>query len=133
VTEPMPSWSRTAQVVGAGALGLLLGSCGDDCPGIASCVYPVAMVVTISSATGGPVANVSLQVSGPALGPATCTGGATATLCTVAGEGGVYALVVEAPGFMSAQRSVTVRSTIGQCDCPIVTTESVSVSLSRVQ
>lgn len=58
-------------------------------PGIASCVYQVATVLTVSGeAAGGPVENVSIRVIGPALGPATCTIGSTATTCTVPGEGG---------------------------------------------
>ena len=122
-----------ARVVAASALGLLMVSCGDDCPGIASCVYQVAIVLTISSEpAGGPVENVSIRVTGPAFGPATCTLGSAATTCTIAGEGGAYTLTVDAPGFMSSQRSVTVRSTTGQCDCMIVTTENVALSLPRL-
>jgi hypothetical protein len=128
----MAGTSAAAQVVAASALGMLLGSCGDDCPGIASCVYPIAIVLTISGGSGGPVENVAVQVTGPALGPATCSVSSTATTCTVAGEGGAYTLTVGAPGFMSAQRSVTVRSTTGQCDCMIVRTENIALSLSRV-
>lgn len=129
----MRETSSAAHVVAAGALGLLMISCGDDCPGVASCVYQVAIVLTVSSEpAGGPVENVSVQVTGPALGPATCIVGSGATTCSIAGEGGAYTLTVDAAGFMSAQRSVVVRSTTGQCDCMIVRTEHVAVALSRI-
>ena len=120
-----------AHVLGVSALGLLLVSCGDDCLGI-SCPLGVAIRITVSSvAVAGPVENVSIQVSDANLPPTTCTVEANATVCRVFANSGTYALVVGAPGFQSTQRDVTVRGTIGQCDCPIVTTENVSVSLSR--
>lgn len=125
--------ASVARAVAASALGLLMVSCGDDCPGVASCAYQVAIVLTVSSEpAGGPVENVSIRVAGPALGPATCALGSAATTCTIAGEGGAYTITVDAPGFTSSQRSVTVRSTTGQCDCMMVRTENVALSLSRL-
>ena len=102
-------------------------------PGVASCAYQVAIVLTVSSEpAGGPVENVSIRVARRALGPATCALGSAATTCTIAGEGGAYTITVDAPGFTSSQRSVTVRSTTGQCDCMMVRTENVALSLSRL-
>ena len=120
-----------AHVLGVSALGLLLVSCGDECLGI-SCPLGLAIRITVSSvAVTGPVENVFIQVSDANLPPTTCTVEANATVCRVFRNPGTYTLVVGAPGFQSTQRDVTVRGTIGQCDCPIVTTENVSVSLSR--
>jgi len=89
------------------------------------------MVVTVSDASAGrPVENVAIQVSGPTLGTPVCAAGAGATVCTIPGEGGSYTLVVGAPGFVSDERSVIVKSSGGQCGCPAVATEGIAVALT---
>lgn len=123
--------TRAAHILWVVVIAILLVSCGDDCPGIASCALQLAIRVTVSSASGGgPVENVSMQVSGEVVGPTACSAEASTTVCTVLGYPGAYKLVVGAPGFQSAERDVTVRGTSGQCDCLIVKTESIAVSLS---
>jgi len=125
--------ARRVQLLGLSLLGLPFTSCGDGCPGIASCALQVAMRVSVSAAPdGGPVENVSIQVSGPVAGQNSCTVQANATVCDVPGYPGHYTLVVGAPGFQGAQREVPVSGTTGQCDCPIVTTANVAVSLARI-
>jgi hypothetical protein len=121
------------QLLGLSLLGYLFTSCGDDCPGIASCALQLAIRVSVSAAPeGGPVANVSIQVSGPVAAQNACTVQANATLCDVPGYPGHYTLVVGAPGFQNAQREVSVSGSAGQCDCPIVTMQSISVTLARL-
>jgi hypothetical protein len=117
-------------VLGACAAALAFTSCGDDCPGVASCAVQPAIRVTVTNALlGGPVPNVTAVASGGLTYSTQCSADANATVCTVFGDPGVYTLVVGAPGFQSAQRVVTVRGTTGQCECVIVRVEQVAVSL----
>src|SRR5262245_52814897 len=104
------------RLVGFGLAGVVLAGCGGDCPGIASCALQPAIRVSVTSAVSpGPVANVALDVSGANVGPIACTMEASATVCTVLGYPGTYGLVVKAPGFASAERTVSVRGTSGEC------------------
>jgi hypothetical protein len=119
-------------MAGVATLGALLLSCGDDCSGIgsASCAPQLVIRATISDASdGGPVQNVSLQVSNGA--PTMCSIEANATVCKVWSFSGTFTLIVAAPGFQSIERDITVKGENRPCSCPTVVTENVAVSLSR--
>jgi PEGA domain len=111
-----------------GLLGLLFAACrGQDCLAL-PCALPVAIVITLTDAAGGPPPSGStVHVSGALTGTFPCDGGT----CIVAGTAGTYALDVAAPGFASAQRTVTVHGTTPECGCPTVDTERVSIVLPR--
>lgn len=107
-------------------------SCGDDCPGVATCAIQTAITVTITNAVmDGPVPDVTTATSGAQVYSTQCSADARAAGCTVFGDPGVYTLVVSAPGFSSAQRTVTVMGTAGQCGCVRVRAEQVALSLTR--
>jgi hypothetical protein len=112
------------------AAALAETSCGDECPGIASCTVQPAIRITITNPLlGGPVPNVTVAASGGPIYSTQCSADATATVCIVLGEPGVFTLTVSAPGFQSAHRTMTVKGTTGQCGCVVATVEQAAVSL----
>jgi hypothetical protein len=128
----IPERRMTARVLTLAvcAAAFAVTSCGDDCSGIASCVAQPAMRVTVTNAlAGGPVPNVAVVATGAPVYSTQCSSDASATICTVLGDPGVFTLTVSAPGFQSAQRTVTVRGTTGQCECVVVMVEQLAVAL----
>jgi len=121
------------QVLGVCVLGALFASCGDDCRGVASCPEPLGITVTISSASGGgPVDNAIIRVSGAMTTTIACSAQLNPTVCIVPVSAGTYTLDVEASGFQSAQRTVTVPGGGGGCGCGWVTPQFVEVSLTPI-
>ena len=119
------------RLLGAGVLGLLLTSCGNDCAGRASCIPTWAVNVVISaSPNGGPVNDAVVRVSGAASATVPCSAQANETVCMVWGTAGTYTVQVSAPGFQSAQRTVAVREAMGECGCVIVATQRVDIALT---
>lgn len=110
------------------AVGLWLAACrGQDCLAL-PCALPVAIIITLTDAAGAPPPSGStVHVSGALAGTVPCDGGT----CIVPGTAGTYALDVAAPGFQSAQRTVTVHGMSPECGCPTVDTERVNVVLLR--
>lgn len=119
-------------LLGIGVLGVLLSSCGDDCAaGAGICIPEWAVRVVISGpASSGPVQDIVVRVSGAVDTAARCNIEGNETVCMVWGPGGTYVLEVSAPGFQSAQRTVTVRDSM-ECGCRIVATERVEFSLVK--
>jgi hypothetical protein len=117
----------------AAASAVCATACGWDSGGcIASCVVPIAVVLTVADqARGGPVAGVSVQASGPTMGEPKCEAGDTASRCTVFGSAGAYTLVVTAPGFTSARFVLDVggHAAKNECECATVETRTLSVTL----
>jgi hypothetical protein len=95
-----------------------------------TCPLPVAIVVSATSAAGGPVPGLTLTLSGAASGSGQCTGGASATSCVVPGMPGAYNLQLTAAGFQDRTVSVVVAGSTPQCGCTSVETQQVSVVLT---
>jgi hypothetical protein len=117
-------------------LALVLGACigcGEpmkpDCV-MPPCPLPTAIVAQVFSASGGPVANVTLTLSGAASGSAQCNADATTTVCFVPGMPGRYDLLFAAPGFQVKPLSVAVQGSTPACGCTSVVQQNVVVVLT---
>ena len=126
----------TSRISQLGGLGLLLGAhlgCGHaaepDCV-TPPCPIPTAIVISATSAAGGPVASLLLTVSGAANGSDSCSGGDAVTLCRVSGTAGTYTLRLTAAGFEEKVFSVTVEGSSPPCRCPTVQTQQIDVVLT---
>ncbi len=101
-------WRR---VGGAAVLATLAGGCGQatrpDCLA-RPCAMPVAIRLNVTASGGGPVAGLSLTVSGAATGAGSCTASDSASACVVPGTAGRYDLLLKAPGFADKTMSVVV-------------------------
>jgi hypothetical protein len=87
---------------------------------------PIAITISVTdAATGNPISDAVLTVSGQTFSSGACGGGT----CFVPGTAGTYTLEVRAAGFETARRTVTVRGTTPDCDCPTVTPEHVAIAL----
>jgi hypothetical protein len=119
-----------------GGLGLLLGAyvgCGHAAePDCASppCPIPMAIVISATSAAGGPVAGLLLSVSGASTGSGPCSAGDAVTLCHVPGTAGTYNLRLTAAGFEEKAFSVTIEGSSPPCRCPTVQTQQIGVILT---
>ena len=96
----------------------------------APCPLPIAIVVRVSSASGGPVPGLTLTFSGAASGSAQCNADAGTTSCIVPGTPGRYDLLFAAPGFAAKTLSVTVQGNTPACGCTSVEQQNVSVVLT---
>jgi hypothetical protein len=95
------------------------------------CPVPIAIMVRVTSSTGGPVPNLVLTLSGPAIGSASCSVDASANSCSVLGDPGIYNLRLTAPGFEEKMLSLTVQgSPAPPCGCSSVQRQDVDVVLS---
>jgi hypothetical protein len=121
-----------------GVLGLavVLGACigcseptKPDCL-TPPCPLPIAIVVRVSSASGGPVPGLTLTLSGAASGSAQCNADAGTTSCVVPGAPGRYDLLFAAPGFAAKTLSLTVQGSTPACGCPSVERQDLVVVLT---
>lgn len=120
------------------ALALLAGGCsaydhqhGPDCVP-PPCPLPIAIVLDVTAAdTGGPIAGLRMAASGAVVGSATCSPGASATVCRLPGPPGAYSIRLTAPGFQEKAFGVTVAGTMPPCACASVQTREMSVVLAR--
>jgi hypothetical protein len=94
------------------------------------CPVPFAIMLTATSAAGGPVAGLTFTVSGAAVGSGPCLAGQSATSCLVPGYAGTYNLQLVAAGFEDKTLSVTVTGTTPECGCGSVATQHVDVVLT---
>jgi hypothetical protein len=94
------------------------------------CPLPIAIVVRVSSASGGPVPGLTLTLSGAASGSAQCNADAATTSCIVPGTPGRYDLLFAAPEFAPKTLSVTVQGSTPACGCPSVQQQDVVVVLT---
>lgn len=93
------------------------------------CPLPIVIMLSVTSAAGGPVAGLTLTMSGAASGSGPCSVGPSATLCAVLGMAGTYELRLTAAGFQDKTLTITVQGTTPPCGCPSVQTEQRSVVL----
>ena len=91
------------------------------------CALPLAVTLPLTSAaTGDSVTGATVRVIGPVVGTAPCPG----STCDVLGPAGTYTLTVEAPGFQTAERTVTVRGAApSRCGCGSTITERLDLAL----
>jgi hypothetical protein len=89
-------------------------------------------MVSVSNPPGaGPVNDAVVRVSGAVDGTAPCNTQGDETTCWVWGGGGTYSLELSAPGYQSAQRTVSVTAKRDACGCLIVATQHLAVSLVK--
>lgn len=94
------------------------------------CPLPTAIVVRVSSASGGPVPGLTLTLSGAASGLVHCNADAGTTSCVVPGAPGRYDLLFAAPGFAAKTLTVTVQGITPACGCISVEQQDVVVVLT---
>jgi hypothetical protein len=97
------------------------------------CPMPMAIVLSVTSAMGGPVPRLTLTYSGVASGSGQCGAGESATSCVVPGMPGTYELRLTAAGFQDKALSVTVQGSTPACGCPSVQTQQLDVVLTPSQ
>jgi hypothetical protein len=119
--------ATAAVLLGLGALAGALASCTGDCLA-PPCPMPIAITINVTdAATGGPVTGAFVSVTTATTETIPCTPG-----CIVLGDAETYRLQVEAPGFETAQRAVTVRgSPPSACSCGTAISELVDIALVR--
>lgn len=114
------------------------GCCGER-PFIV-CPMPIAMVIEVVDAGGGPVPGMVVQVSGPLLetscrpgsAPGFCEAPCKDGTCYVWGHSGTYVVDVDAPGFQSTQFTASARDKDQRCPwCEILDTASLRIVLIR--
>lgn len=112
------------------ALALMICGCGMTDENCVSppCALPLAVTVHLTSAaTGDSIQGATLRVTGPMEGSGPCSG----SVCSVFGPAGTYSLTVEAPGFQTAQRTVTVRGAAPErCGCGTTFAEQIDLALA---
>ena len=126
--RPRPRARATLVLAG---VAVVFASCGRHEPECLAlpCAIPLAIEISVTSAAGGPVADVVVAVSGATTGGASCNVGSTATLCYVMGVAGTYELEIAARGLQTERRTVSVSGTTPACGCPVVTTVRLDVVL----
>jgi hypothetical protein len=94
------------------------------------CPAPLAIVMNVTSAAGGPVPGLTLTFSGSASGSGQCSAGQSSTLCVVVGMPGSYNLQLTAPGVQAKIISATVVGITPACGCTSVQTQQLNVVLT---
>jgi hypothetical protein len=112
-----------AGMMAVGALGAALASCGHECLQL-PCPQPLAITINVTGPAGGPVEDVTVQVTGAALATFHCN-----SICRIPGTAGTYTLDVSAPGFAPVRRTLVVQGTTPSCGCPTVVGQSVAIEL----
>ena len=120
--------TRVMRSVLAGAAAVFIGACGDGPCIVPPCGPPIAAWVDVTSTTGTPISNASIDVT---------SNGITQTVpcqgrCPVGGYAGTYVLRVSAPQFAPTTLSITVTGKDAeQCGtCPRVDTQTLTVKLT---
>jgi hypothetical protein len=103
--------------------GLACIGCSDEPCLNLPCNEPLALEVSITSASGGPVV-ATVAVTSPVVTTFSCS-----ATCPVSGPSGKYEFDVTAPGFAPVHKSVQVQGTQRKCGCEIVETQTVQVAL----
>lgn len=94
------------------------------------CPMPMAIMASVTSASGGPVPGLTLTVSGASSGSGQCTAGQTTTECVVPGMPGTYNLQFTAAGFQDKTTSIVVQGSTPPCGCTSVQVQQVTVVLA---
>jgi hypothetical protein len=116
---------RVQRIIAAAALTLPLAGCNGDCP-VHPCPLPTALTVELTSSSSGAAVNgASVAVSGTVSATVPCD-----ARCTIGGYAGTYTLVVTAPGYESAERTVLVQGSTPACGCASVQTQELSFGLT---
>lgn len=102
---------------------LVCVGCGDEPCVTPPCNQPLALEVSVTSASGGPVV-ATVAVTSPVVTTFSCS-----ATCPVSGPSGKYEFDVTATGFASVHESVQVSGTQQKCGCEIVATKNVQVAL----
>ena len=94
------------------------------------CPLPLAVQLRVSSAAGGLVPGLTVDLVGLQSGSVQCVPEASSSRCPVPGERGTYELRIAAPGFRTVEITVEVPGTDGPpCTCPTVEAQQVDVAL----
>ena len=101
-----------------------------DCFALPSCAMPIAITLTATSSAGGPVAGLTVAVSGAFTGSGFCRVDAAATVCSIPGGPGTYDLRLTAPGFQDNTVSVTVPDNTQPCGCTVGKHQDLTVVLN---
>ena len=97
------------------------------------CAMPMAVLATVTSSLGGSVPGVTMTWTGTTSGTGACTVVSvpvSATQCVAPGTAGTYNLLFAASGFQEQTLSVAVPGSAGDCGCPSVQLQQVSVSMA---
>lgn len=94
------------------------------------CPMPMAIMASVTSASGGPVPGLTLTLSGATSGSGQCTAGQSTTECVVPGMPGTYNLQFTAAGFQDKTISVVVQGSTPPCGCTSVQLQQVAVVLT---
>ncbi|HVN32553.1 MAG TPA: hypothetical protein VMT45_11265 [Thermoanaerobaculaceae bacterium] len=89
----------------------------------------MAIVLSVTSAGGGPVPGLTLTFSGAAVGSGQCDAGPSSTSCVVPGMPGTYELRLTAAGFQEKTLTVAVQGSTPPCGCTSVETRQLDVVL----
>jgi hypothetical protein len=94
------------------------------------CPVPLAIYLRVTSAAGGPVPGLTVDLVGSRSGTVQCNVEETQNRCVVPGGYGTYQLRVAAPGFHTADLTVVVPgSDATRCHCGTVQTQELEVIL----
>jgi hypothetical protein len=117
---------RVQKVIAAVALTLPLAGCNGDCA-VHPCPLPTALAVELTASSSGATVNgASIAVSRAVSATVPCD----ARRCTIGGYAGTYTLVVAAPGYESAERTVDVQGSTPECGCASVQTQDLTFVLT---
>ena len=89
------------------------------------CPAPIAVDLTLNSASGAPIDSATVTVTGSVQGSMVCP-----TRCLITGDGGTYVINVTAPGFNPVERTVKVTGEIPKCGCGSPDTQNVTIALT---
>ena len=114
---------------------LVCGCVGNNCGTEPDCVpppcpLPTAIVMNVTSVTGGPIASLIMTASGEVTGSGSCSVENAATVCRLHGTPGLYNIRLTAPGFQEKALSVTVAGKTPPCACAIIQVQQLSISLT---
>ena len=117
--------TRAMARVGLAALGMAVNSCRHDCLAL-PCPAPLpAITIRVSAADADLVRDAVVHVSGASVVTIPCS-----AECSVPGYSGTYVLEVDAPGYQTTRRTVTVQGTNPECGCPTVIPEHLTIVLT---
>jgi hypothetical protein len=116
---------RILAIAGSAVILASCGVVGHDCLAL-PCPMPMALFIDVTAdATGRPVIGAVVKVSGPTITTTPCP-----QSCAVPGYAGTYVVDIEAPGFQTAHRTITVDGTRPDCGCPTTVARRMSIMLA---
>ena len=95
------------------------------------CPIPLAIQLRVSSAAGGPVPGLTVDLIGSHQGSVPCSTEGASSRCSLLGYRGTYQMRIAATGFRTMEIAVVVPGTDGpRCGCPTIETQQVEVVLT---